>query len=232
MFRGSDDPDFALSYPRRVFYVSPYWLDVDEVTVARYRACVATGACTEPTDPTVVAHLRDSANDSLPMYGVAFAQAMAFCRAAGGRLPTETEWERAASGPDGRPFPWGTDVGCDRANWGGCVGRLTPVGSYPLGRSPEGVNDLLGNVWEITSDRLEGGLPHADYTAFDPEPSCDPAHPAREGVDRFVAIRGSSLTSGDPSEVELRRLAVPRRGRTLFDGPTPYVGLRCARDGT
>ncbi len=230
MFRGSDDPDYGLSAPRRMFYVSAFWLDVDEVTVTRYRACVTAGACTEPADPMMAAYLRDPANDTLPMRGVSFVQAVAFCSAGGGRLPTETEWERAASGADGRPFPWGTEVGCDRANWGYCTSGLTPVGSYPLGRSPEGVNDLIGNVWELTSDRIEVYLPHADYTAFDPEPPCDPTHPAREGIDRFVAIRGSSAMSGASTNAELLRLAAPRRGRSLFEGGGE-IGFRCARDG-
>ena len=231
MLRGSNDPDLSLSYPRRAFYVSSFWLDVDEVTVARYRECVDVGACTEPPDPVDVAYLRDPANDSLPMVGASFAEAIGFCRAAGGRLPTETEWERAASGTDGRPFPWGTEVGCEYANLGGCGGALRPVGSFPLGRSPDGVNDLIGNAWELTSDRIVVRLPGGDYTAFDPEPSCDPTHAFREGVDMFVAIRGSSIATGDGTDAELRRYGAPRRGRAMPGGGGPDVGFRCARDG-
>lgn len=229
MLRGSNDADFELSYPRRAFYVSPFWLDVHEVTVGRYRACVAAGDCTEPADPMHLTHLRD-ADPMLPVIGVTVAQATAFCRAAGGRLPTETEWERAAAGAHARPFPWGTEVGCDRANWGHCVDGLVPVGSYPLGRSPEGVDDLMGNVWELTSDRIVVYLPDANYTAFDPEPPCDPAHEARAGVDLFVSVRGGSWDSA--SEPELARHPALRRARAPIDLGMPHTGFRCARDGT
>ncbi len=233
MLRGSDDPDLNLSYPRRGFYISPFWLDVDEVTVARYRQCVADGACTEPASAMDADHLHDPANDALPVIGVSFAQAMAFCTVAGGRLPTETEWERAASGTNGSAFPWGTEISCEHANLGGCGGALTPVGSHPLGRSPDGVNDLIGNVWEITSDRIVVSLPAGNYTAFDPEPPCDPAHPFREGVDEFVAIRGASVDNGNGTEAELRRYGAARRGRAMPDGRgSPHIGFRCARDGT
>ncbi len=55
-------------------------------------------------------------------------------------------------------------------------------------------------------------------------------HGGGEGVDRFVAVRGSSATSGASTDVELLRLAVPRRGRSLFEGGAE-IGFRCARDG-
>lgn len=104
---------------------------------------------------------------SLPRETVSWHEAMAFCAwltdrlgaAAGGwvvRLPTEVEWERAAAGPDGRAYPWGNSYLARAANLNEILGgagpnrraRTSPVGSYPLGASPEGVLDLAGNVWE------------------------------------------------------------------------------------
>ena len=94
------------------------------------------------------------------------------------------------------------------------------------------MNDLIGNAWELTSERIVVGLPGGDYTAFDPELARDPTHAFRDGVDTFVAIRGSSIATGDGTGAELRRCSAPRRGRAMPDGSGPDVGLRCARDGS
>ncbi|MCC6861618.1 MAG: SUMF1/EgtB/PvdO family nonheme iron enzyme [Bryobacterales bacterium] len=97
-----------------------------------------------------------------PRETVSWHEAMAFCgwlgykRGFEVRLPTEWEWERAARGTDGRPFPWVGEYQPGYANidetWGGAgshsLGRTSPVGIYPAGASPEGVMDLSGNVWE------------------------------------------------------------------------------------
>jgi formylglycine-generating enzyme required for sulfatase activity len=107
----------------------------------------------------------DRPGEGLPKNNVTWNEAQALCNERGGRLPTESEWEYAARGPDALMFPWGDEVEPDRMNvcdtncpfdWrdaslnDGYEG-LAPVGSFPQGRSWVGAMDMAGNLWEWTS---------------------------------------------------------------------------------
>jgi formylglycine-generating enzyme required for sulfatase activity len=81
------------------------------------------------------------------------------------RLPTETEWEWAASGGK-RIYPWGNEDPIDsRANYGEKIGHTTPVSAYPAGATPEGLMDLAGNVWEWM-ENLAGNKDYPDARAL------------------------------------------------------------------
>jgi serine/threonine-protein kinase len=155
--KGDDD-----ERPERTVVVKAFAIDRTEVTRARYAACVAARKCKPVPPPPAAAGAPDG---ELPVTDVSWADAQAYCRFAGGRLPTEAEWEKAARGPDGREYPWGAELDCTRANWGNfdgegpCAGknpgRPVRVGSYPTGASVYGALDLGGNVWEWVADKYE-----------------------------------------------------------------------------
>ncbi len=91
--------------------------------------------------------------DRFPVRAVNYFQARGYCQWAGKRLPTEAEWEFAHGGSEGRTYPWGNEEpGETRANFGPMLQGLKPVGSFPQGRTPEGVFDLAGNIGEWCAD--------------------------------------------------------------------------------
>jgi formylglycine-generating enzyme required for sulfatase activity len=94
-----------------------------------------------------------------PVIEVSFQGARAYCEWAGKRLPTESEWHRACVGLEVFTYPWGNDFDpavAESGKWANILGaadgfaRTAPVGSFPAGRSPYGVWDMGGNVWEWT----------------------------------------------------------------------------------
>jgi formylglycine-generating enzyme required for sulfatase activity len=135
----------------RTVEVETFEISRTPVTNAQYREYVdATGALPPPHWP---------ADDALPVVLVDWHEAAAFCAWAGGRLPTEEEWEKAARGTDGRTWPWGDEEDPRRAHVGAGLkgGSPEPVESRPDGASPYGVHDAAGNVWEWVTDEHHPG---------------------------------------------------------------------------
>ena len=91
-----------------------------------------------------------------PVTDVNWTDAGFFCRAKGKRLPSEQEWEKAARGVDGRPYPWGSEFAPSRVNGNDRHAGTTPIGQFPEGRSPYGVQDMAGNVMEWTNSAEDG----------------------------------------------------------------------------
>ena len=139
--------------PQHTVYLDDYWIMQTEVTNAQYRKCVAVFVCSKPNNST----WRDAAKANHPVTDVDWAQANRYAEWAGGRLPTEAEWEKAARGTDARVYPWGNaEPSVTYANCCNYKNATAPVGNYVLGASPYGVLDMAGNVWEWTADWYDG----------------------------------------------------------------------------
>jgi formylglycine-generating enzyme required for sulfatase activity len=123
-----------------------FGLGAHEVTVGEYARFADARGVEKPW-----ATMPDS---MLPVTGVRLAEAQTYCgwrHPDGGRLPTEEEWESAARGVEGRLYPWGRAWNPDAANVANKRRGPAPVGSFPAGRTPSGIDDMIGNVWEWTA---------------------------------------------------------------------------------
>ena len=159
---GSNADSLARARPEHPVTLRGFAIDRTEVTVGAYQRFVEA---TNAERPWAVA----SPDPLLPVTGVRWSEASAFCASRGARLPTEFEWEAAARGPQGRRYTWGDAVDSTAAALGRGAAAPSRVGTHPRGNTPEGVADLIGNVWEWTSSRFEpypGGKPFAGAGAL------------------------------------------------------------------
>lgn len=209
---------FAWEQSPHEVYVDDFWLDRTEVTVAAYRQCVAAARCALP--PYASGGDRFDRPD-FPVVLVTWNDARRYCAWAGGRLPTEAEWERAARGLEGRRFPWGTTYNPFLSNHGAYALEdldardgfleLAPVGSFPAGRTPDNIDDLAGNVQEWVHDW------------FAPEyPSVTAVNPQGPDVGDMRIARGGSFIHGRSWLRGASRDPTPPGERS------PWLGFRCA----
>ncbi len=140
--------------PTHAVFLDAFYMDVYEVTNARYQACVEAGVCQAPVLTSSKTHSDYYGNAqyaNYPLIYVEWQMANTYCAWRGARLPTEAEWEKAARGGlEGKDYPWGDGMDCSKANGENCIGDTSEVGSYPA--NGYGLYDMAGNVWEWVAD--------------------------------------------------------------------------------
>jgi formylglycine-generating enzyme required for sulfatase activity len=203
---GSDDGE-ADEKPVHTIYLDAFWIDQTEVANDLFSSFVsATGYKTDAEKEADLIYMGGnnytystgadwqhpvglgsniSNNEKHPVIHVSWNDAIAYCKWAGRRLPTEAEWEKAARGTDGREYPWGNEspnVGL--LNYNSNVGGTTEVGIYPDGKSIFGVYDMAGNVWEWVNDWYQ-----SDYYATLEDGVSNPQGPS---MGKTRVLRGGS----------------------------------------
>jgi len=185
---GSDDGSRSTdsdksSGPSHRVTLSGFWIQEHPVTFAEY---LRFDPKLENEEDSPLSH---------PVSGVTWYEAVAYAAWLGGNLPTEAQWEFTARGSEGRTYPWGNaEPTCKHANYNDCsesLGNVMDVMSWPEGKTPEGVHDMAGNLFEFTLDW---------YGPYSIEDVVDPIGP---GVGEVVwnnkterSVRGGSATFG------------------------------------
>jgi formylglycine-generating enzyme required for sulfatase activity len=212
--RGADDakPAHKVSLPA-------YYIDKMEVTNAEYKAfCDATGK-TYPPNPHLEADYFTK-RPNAPVVGVSFADAKAYADWAGKRLPTEAEWEKAASWDEAtaakREFPWGNDFQKDKVAFE--TGKISDVGKFSGGASPAGALDMAGNVLEWVD------------AYFQPYPNGSSAN--SEFGEKNRVVRGGHFASKSPDSLKTtKRIYIPPTVASGEDDEklmAAIIGFRCA----
>jgi formylglycine-generating enzyme required for sulfatase activity len=203
--------------PQRDVYVDAFYVDRFEVTTERYaRFLAATGSVNAPEDWE---SLTLPVGGELPVVGVDWNDADAYCRWADKRLPTEAEWEKAARGSDGRRYPWGDasptleHVNYENMSPSPYDGGLAAVGMHRPGDSPFGLSDMAGNAAEWVADWYSESFVSGDVR--------NPDGPDR-GEQKVVRGGGRFDSANGVSAVKRYYASPETRGED--------IGFRCARD--
>lgn len=203
--RANPDQAPAIKVPLAAFYI-----DITPVTNRDYARFVEATDHVPPTNWKTVSC--PPGTGTLPVTCITWQAAADYAIWGGKRLASEPQWEKAARGADGRPFPWGAEWEPTFANWNGNprffgAAEMQPVGSFPDDRSPYGCLDMAGNVVEWTRSWYKPYGP-GDFKSED-------------FGEKFRVVRGGSYNSNDRAY-----LLCSRRGHARSD-TTGAIGFRC-----
>lgn len=214
----------------RVVLTRPFCIDATEVTVAAYKECVDAGACKPPR--TWGMWINYPSRLDHPVNKVGWSEARSYCQYREQDLPSEAQWEWAATGGDGRPWPWGDESPtCLHADFtpgvlerpssdDGCRGGGTSsVGSTPIGDRlwPSGaIHDLAGNVWEWTLD------------SYGPVRFLKPDEVSTDPLVTLVDVRTHVIRGGGWNRSG-KGIRAQYRGGAPVNYQVPGLGFRCVR---
>lgn len=194
--------------------IPPFYMDTYPVTNKDFYEFVQNSGYTPANTNNYLKHWHDGkykkGDANKPVVFVCHTDAQAYAAWKGKRLPTEAEWQYAAQGASGQQWPWGNEYDSTFCNHQ--LGFLTDVDKFPEGISPFGIEDLVGNVWQMTSDLYDNGSYH------------------------FIMIRGGSYYNPTSSWWYVKGGPQPlnKRQMLLLVGPglnrNATVGFRCVMD--
>lgn len=244
---------FSDEQPQRLVYVSAFWIDRHEVTNADYLRFVQTTGHPAPANATPSVTLWEQGLpvpeiDAHPVVNISWHDAVAYCRWAGKRLPTEAEWEKGARGTDGRRYPWGNEWDFTRANsasyWAGRTvefqdnaawkafwvngegahiakerGVKGEVLTMPVGSFPQGASPY--GLFDMAGNAAEWVQDWYEPYSYLHAPLADPQGPA--GI-VLKAMRGGSWLKPATS------LRTTDRDYGYPDDRPSGTGFRCAKD--
>jgi len=219
--------------PTHTVRLDAYYIDKYEITNESYAECVDAGACAPPKDvssSTRADYYGNPEFDDFPVVNVDWYMAGNYCSWRGTSLPTEAQWEVAARGENGFIYPWGNSFECRNGNFddetrsddfvvpGGpnCDGYedTSPVGNYLSGKSPFGLFDMAGNVWEWVNDSYLENY----YTTLGDGAS----NPMGPSGGQYQVVRGGSWGSNDQVTQSIYRGKY--KPADFYD----FLGFRCA----
>jgi formylglycine-generating enzyme required for sulfatase activity len=192
----------SMEFPAHTVTLEAFEMSATEITVGQYQVCVAAGACEEKVSEESSdssGDAEDTSDGSLPVVNVSWHDAAAYASWAGGRLPTEAEWEYAASGGEGHEFAGSDEVSDVAWTQSNSEFRIHPVG----GKAPNafGLYDMSGNVFEWVSDWY-------DPKYYEASPMQNPQGPdyAASHIGDPVRVRrgGAYFTDGEHARVTAR----------------------------
>jgi formylglycine-generating enzyme required for sulfatase activity len=218
---GSDD-----ERPAHPVTVSAFEINRTEVTVGQYWQCVQAGHCKAPTNDasaTEPHYINDPAFDNHPVINVSWTEANNYCIWRGKRLPTEAQWELAASWDVEKNaksrWPWGNDPSQGEGNVDvTSLGDAVGVGTNPTDQSALGALDMAGNVSEWVFDWYKVDY----YSVADDTNPVGPSNRRGEGTGRVV--RGGSFAD------TLNEARTTNRRHQSESYGYPAVGFRCAKN--
>jgi len=206
--------------PQHQVHLDTYSIDIYEVTNGQYKKFIDETGRRSPS------HYRNRTYPvgkvDHPVTFVNWEDATAYCEWVDKRLPTDKEWEKAARGNDGRTYPWGEKFANENANtplrWESLSqqGDTLPVGMFEKGKSPHGLFDMSGNVWEWTSSWYK-------------------AYPGNKTFSESYGERYKTLKGGSWFDCSFYKcgISAPVYNRAFFARKVKNdtFGFRCARDG-